>query len=668
LFAVTLEETYLMQLGVCYYPEQWPRSIWADDAKRMAELGITHVRIAEFAWSRMEPRAGEFVWEWLDEAIQTLAGAGLKLVLGTPTASPPKWLVDAHPEVLPVRADGVRWNFGSRRHYDISSEVYRRECVRFVTAMAERYGSNPSIVAWQTDNELGCHDTVPSYSPAALKRFHAWLQLRYASVTALNETWGNVFWSMEYPSFDAIGLPNLTPTDANPIHLLDFRRFMSDEVASFHREQIEVLRQHAPDADLLHNFMGFFTTFDHYRLAEDNAIDVAAWDSYPIARTESIELPEEQKARYARTAHPDVSAFDHDRYRSIGRGRFWVMEQQAGPVNWASWNPVPAKGMIRLWAYEAFAHGAELVSYFRWRQCPFAQEQMHSGLNLPNNELSPGGLEVQQAAREIAASSALSGLAAPARAATAIVFDYETQWMFEIQRHGKTFDYQMLVFDYYEALRELGLDVDIVSSKADLSPYRLVVVPSIAVIDEMLIEQIARSSAQWVFGPRSGSKTAAFAIPSGLPPGALQRVLPMQVLEVETLRPTLTPALSFGGQQGHATHWREHVRANGDTRVDAQFDDAWPAVLSHGKVRYVAAWLSHELHRAVLEQAAKDAGIETQLLPDGLRVRRRGDLTFAFNFGALQVQAPAPVNVTFVLGQRQLATGDVCAWKDAKID
>ncbi|KXU83183.1 beta-galactosidase [Paraburkholderia monticola] len=654
-----------MQLGVCYYPEQWPRAMWADDAQRMVELGITHVRIAEFAWSRMEPRAGEFDWQWLDEAVETLAKAGLKLVLGTPTASPPKWLVDAHPDVLPVRADGTRWNFGSRRHYDVSSDTYRRECVRIVTAMAKRYGRHPSIVAWQTDNELGCHDTVPSYSVAALQRFHAWLLRRHETIDALNDAWGNVFWSMEYPSFDAIGLPTLTPTDANPIHLLEFRRFMSDEVASFHREQIDVLREHAPSADLLHNFMGFFTTFDHYRFAADNAIDVAAWDSYPIARTESIALPEEQKARFARTGHPDVSAFDHDRYRSIGRGRFWVMEQQAGPVNWAPWNPVPAPGMVRLWAYEAFAHGAELVSYFRWRQCPYAQEQMHSGLNLPNNELSPGGLEVQQAAREIAGSTLLSTLAAPARAATALVFDYETQWMFEIQRHGKGFDYQTLVFDYYESLRELGLDVDIVSSRADLSGYQLVVVPSLAVIDSTLVEQIARSNAQWVFGPRSGSKTDAFAIPGNLPPGALQQVLPIQVLEVETLRSTLAPALSIDGTQGRALHWREHVRANGETRIAARFDDAWPALLTHGKLRYVAGWLSHELHRTVLQQAAHDAGLATQVLADGLRLRRRGGLIFAFNFGAQPVQAPAPRNATFVLGESRLKTGDVCVWKDA---
>ena len=654
-----------MQLGVCYYPEQWPRTMWADDAKRMVELGITHVRIAEFAWSRMEPRAGEFVWEWLDEAVATLANAGLKLVLGTPTASPPKWLIDAHPDVLPVRADGTRWKFGSRRHYDVCSEIYRRECLRIVSAMAERYGRHASIIAWQTDNELGCHETVPSYSPAALARFHAWLRRRYETVDALNREWGNVFWSMEYASFEAIELPNLTPTDANPIHLLDFRRFMSDEVAGFHREQVDVLRRYAPTADVLHNFMGFFTTFDHYRFAENNSLDVAAWDSYPIARTESIALPEEQKARYARTAHPDVSAFDHDRYRAIGRGRFWVMEQQAGPVNWAPWNPVPAKGMVRLWAYEAFAHGAELVSYFRWRQCPYAQEQMHSGLNLPNNELSPGGLEVQQAAREIASIPEFARLDAPTQAATAVVFDYETQWMFEIQRHGKGFDYQALVFDYYESLRELGLDVDIVSSKADLSSYRLVVVPSLAVIDDALVAQVERGSAQWVFGPRSGSKTEAFAIPQELPPGALQRVLPMQVLEVESLRASLAPAGSIDGVDGIAMHWREHVRANSETRVDAQFADTWPAILTHGRVRYVAAWLSHALHRAVLQRAAQEAGIATQLLPEGLRIRRRADLTFAFNFGAQQVQVPAPANATFVLGQPQLRTGDVCAWKDA---
>ncbi|MFP3794675.1 beta-galactosidase [Paraburkholderia sp. SIMBA_027] len=655
-----------MQIGVCYYPEQWPRTMWADDARRMAELGISHVRIAEFAWSRMEPRKGVFDWTWLDEAIETLAARGLKLVLGTPTASPPKWLVESIPDMLPVRADGTRWNYGSRRHYDIASVAYRRECERITEAMAQRYGQHPAVVAWQTDNELGCHDTVPSYSAAAQQRFQAWLAQRYGSIEALNEAWGNVFWSMEYPSFETVGLPVLTPTDANPSHLLDFRRYMSDEVASFHREQAEVLRRHAPDADVLHNFMGFFTTFDHYEFAANNAIDVATWDSYPIARTEVIGVPEADKARYARTAHPDVSAFDHDRYRAIGAGRFWVMEQQAGPVNWAPWNPVPAKGMVRLWAYEAFAHGAELVSYFRWRQCPYAQEQMHSGLNLPNNELSPGGEEVAQAAREIALSETLRTLGAPAPAAVALVFDYETQWMFEIQRHGVGFDYQTLAFDYYSALREQGLDVDIVSRHADLSAYRLVVVPSLAVLDDAFIAKVEQSDARWLFGPRTGSKTTHFAIPGNLPPGPLQRVLPLQVLEAESLRPTLAPALSLGDVSGAALHWREHVRANEGAQVDATFEDGWPALLSSGRVQYATAWLTHDLHRALLGAAARAAGLDTQTLPEGVRLARRGGLSFAFNFGEARVRAPAPEGAQFVLGAPELARGDVCAWRDPR--
>ncbi|MCM3377974.1 beta-galactosidase, partial [Bacillus licheniformis] len=157
-----------MHLGVCYYPEHWPREQWARDARRMAELGLTRVRIAEFAWSRMEPEPGRYDWAWLDEAIDTLAGQHLKIVLGTPTAAPPKWLVDRHPEILPVGADGAVRQFGSRRHYDIASPAYREHCVRIVDAMARRYGAHPAVIAWQTDNEIGCHNTLPSYTRAAL--------------------------------------------------------------------------------------------------------------------------------------------------------------------------------------------------------------------------------------------------------------------------------------------------------------------------------------------------------------------------------------------------------------------------------------------------------------------------------------------------------------------
>ena len=160
-------------LGVCYYPEHWPRERWAIDAAMMREAGIAHVRIGEFAWSRLEPQPGRYSLDWLQEAIDTLHAQGLAIVLGTPTATPPRWLVDAMPDMLAVDVDGQRRRFGSRRHYCFSHLPYRAECARIVTALAQRFGGHPGVAAWQTDNEYGCHDTVESYSPAALAGFHA---------------------------------------------------------------------------------------------------------------------------------------------------------------------------------------------------------------------------------------------------------------------------------------------------------------------------------------------------------------------------------------------------------------------------------------------------------------------------------------------------------------
>ena len=656
-----------MHLGVCYYPEQWPQHQWESDARRMAELGISRVRIAEFAWSRMEPEPGRYEWAWLDTAIETLAKHGLKVVLGTPTATPPRWLVELHPEILPVNKDGVTLKFGSRRHYDISSEVYREHCARIVEQMVRRYGKHPAVIAWQTDNELACHDTSPTYTEAARVRFGKWLAARYGEVARLNSAWGNVFWSMEYRSFDEIGLPNLTPTDANPSHWLDFRRFMSSEVASFHGLQGKLIREHAPGRDLLHNFMGFFTSFDHYEFAE-SGLDVAAWDSYPLPRTEVLWFDDAEKHRWARTGHPDIPAFNHDLYRGVGNGRMWVMEQQVGPVNWAPYNPVPKAGMARLWTWEAFAHGAELVSYFRWRQAPFAQEQMHSGINAPDDKLTAGGHEIARVGRELAAfdRAAVASVAAAAaeakQAPVALLFDYPADWIVQIQRHGADFDYQRLVFEWYSCLREMGVDVDMLPATADLSGYRLIVAPSLPVVPDVLVAQIQAGHSHWLFGPRTGSKTADYTIPATLPPGPLQAVLDVRVAQSESLRPTLRPAASFNDVQGQGRSWRDHVEAGPGVDVLASFDDGWPALVQSGRVRMTTACFDPALQRALLESSVRDAGIEVVDLPEGGRLRRLGNVRFAFNYGEKAWQVPAPEDAHFVLGSREIGSCDVAAW------
>jgi beta-galactosidase len=609
------------ELGVCYYPEHWDEALWPEDAARMSQTGLTWVRIGEFAWSRMEPEPGQLDLAWLDRAIATLGGAGLKVVLGTPTATPPRWMIDRHPDMLAVDREGRPRRFGSRRHYDFSHAGYRADCARIVGILAERYGRNPHVQAWQTDNEYACHDTVLSYSPVALAAFRDWLARQYQSPEALNRAWGNVFWSMDYRSFDEVDLPNLTVTEANPAHWMDFRRFASDEVVGFNRLQADIIRRHS-DAPILHNYMGRITDFDHWKVGAD--LDIAAWDSYPIGfLSDRLEATEAHKLAFLRQGDPDFQAFHHDLYRAVGHGRWWVMEQQPGPVNWAPWNPAPLPGMARLWAWEAFAHGAEVVSYFRWRQAPFAQEQMHAGLLRPDSAPAPALDEVARVAREVAALGEL----APARAPVAIVFDYESAWAWAVQPQGRDFDYFRLVFSAYRALRTLGLSIDILPpGTGDLSAYRLVLVPGLACLPRGLLAALSTVGGEVILGPRTNAKTPNMAIPVPLPP-ALPG-LDVIVTRVESLPPGARHLMERGGA---VSHWIEHLE--GTAEVFDRTTEGLPLMVGAGSLRYLGAWPDDDGWRRILSDAADRVGVATEDLPASLRLRDARDIRFAINYG-----------------------------------
>lgn len=609
-------------LGTCYYPEHWDETRWEDDARRMAEIGLTWVRIGEFAWSRIEPRLGMPDWGWLDRAIETLGRHGLKVVLGTPTATPPRWMMDKHPDMVALDAQGRPRGFGSRRHYCFSHRGYRAECARIVTLMAARYGSNPHVAAWQTDNEYGCHDTTLSYSGAACAAFRDWLAQKYQSPDALNRAWGNVFWSMEYADFNEVGLPNLTVTEANPAHVMDFRRFASDEVVSFNRLQTEIIRRHT-DAPVAHNYMGRITDFDHFDVGAD--LEIASWDSYPLGfLSDRSEADAGYKQRFARQGDPDFQAFHHDLYRAVGKGRWWVMEQQPGPVNWAPYNPDPLPGMARLWAWEAFAHGAEAVCYFRWRQAPFAQEQMHAGMLRPDDEPAPAYHAAAEVARELAQMPDVAPTAAP----VALIFDYASAWAWETQPQGRGFDYFRLAFHAYKGLRRLGLSVDILPPDTDdLSVYSLVLAPGIATLSPTVLEALARYKGVSLIGPRTNSKTAAFAVPVPLPPNL--PALDCVVDRVETLPPDLPVPLAKGG---NFMLWRE--KCTGAAEVAEATQDGWPAVMVAGGVHYLAGWPDDAGLDRILTGLCDKAGLAAEALPVGLRRRTGGQVQFWFNYNA----------------------------------
>lgn len=611
-------------LGVCYYPEHRPRERWTDDARRMHELGLTYARIAEFAWSRIEPAPGEWDWEWLDAAIATLSDAGLKVVLCTPTATPPAWLIRRHPEILPWDEHGHVREFGSRKHYDHASPIYRAESRRITEAIAGRYGAHPAVVGWQTDNEFGCHGTARSYGPASRDAFRVWLRERYGTLAALNDAWGTVFWSQEYGDWDEIAPPNLTVCEANPSHLLDFARFASDAIVGFQEEQVAILRRLSPGRWVTHNFMSFFTDFDHYRAAA--CLDFVAWDSYPTGMLERAALPEAAKLRFARTGHPDLIGFNHDLYRGLKGGTpFWVMEQQAGQVNWAASNPLPADGAVALWTAQANAQGADVVSYFRWRAATMAQELMHSGLLRHDETLDRGGEEIAHLHPE---TFPLGSVNTP----VALLHDYESLWVYDAQPHSAGASYLGQTMLYYTVLRGLGLDVDIRHPDSDLSGYRLIVAPALQLMDERRAAHLtdAARHAHLVVGPRTGYRTLSGRVPEAGQPGPLAELLGCKLLNFDGLRPSLEVHV---GRHAVQT-WAEAYRLLGGAATHTYRDGplaGQPAVVRHGNATTVGAW-SASLIEEVLTDILAELQIPVTPLPDGVRVSRRGGVATYLNY------------------------------------
>ncbi|MEO9701851.1 beta-galactosidase, partial [Marinobacter alexandrii] len=377
---------------------------------------------------------------------------------------------------------------------------------------------------------------------------------------------------------------------------------------------------------LVHNYMARITDFDHYRVGAD--LDIASWDSYPLGFLEDrSDACDDWKRRFARQGDPDFQAFHHDLYRAVGRERWWVMEQQPGPVNWAPYNPAPLPGMVRLWSWEAFAHGAEAVCYFRWRQAPFAQEQMHAGLLRPDSVEALGLTEAKDVATEIEALPEVG----TAQARVALVFDYESAWAWQIQPQGASFDYFRLVFDHYRALRKLGLSIDILPpNTADLSTYRLVLIPGLMTFRQPLRLALQRFEGAVLAGPRSGSKTDNFAITLG---DSVMPGLGVKVVYVESLRPGAELPLAQGGS---LSYWFEAL----DTAepVLEQTVDGEVARVGNERRQYLAGWPDQSALLRILEELCQLQGIVCKHLPEGVRIRDTTTHRFIFNYSAERIE------------------------------
>ena len=521
----------MFYFGVDYYPEQWPEERWPIDVRLMAEADFNVVRLAEFAWSKMEPSDGQFDFDWLDRSIAILHSYGIKVVLGTPTASPPPWLMSKSPELFRVREDGVRVTFGNRREYCPNHSLYHDHTRRIVTKMAEHYADHPAIIGWQIDNEFGDR----CYCSICARKFQAWLRSRYEALDELNQKWGTVFWSHIYNDWTEIPLP-LTPGGSpNPGLALDFYRFCSDSYVVYQQMQIDILRAQCPSHFITHNLMGFgYDRLNYFDLARN--LDFVAWDNYP-----------RMQWTMEKGVEPSLSALSVDTMRGLKSKNIWVLEQQAGPGGWEMLSVTPRPGELRLWAYQAIAHGADAIVFFRWRTARFGTEQYWHGLldhdahpSRRYEEIKRMGAEIKEIGGEILGSQVESPVA--------MMLSYDSRFAFQIQPNNPRFNYPEHFHKIYRAFYQQHVSIDIVAPNADLTSYRLVLAPALHLITDATAANLKRyvqDGGLLVLTQRTGVKDDTNAVINQRLPGLLAEICGVEVEEYDSLSSTMQNRLEF---------------------------------------------------------------------------------------------------------------------------
>ena len=501
-----------MFLGVAYYPEHWPEENWANDAKNIKECGMDGVRIGEFAWSRLEPKEGIYNFDWLERAIKILGEAGLKVIIGTPTATPPSWLVHKHPEILPVNAYGIQMKSGVRKYYCHSNKIYRKYSKTIATKLAQHFGINEYVVGWQIDNEFGDHDTVRCYCSSCRNKFINWCKDRYKDLILLNKAWGTVFWSQEYSNWEHIDLPYpRKEIGLNPSHLLDYYRFASDQVVEFCENQVASLREYIPkDQWITTNIVPTFWEIDFHKLA--NSLDFMSWDCYTVIdATSPVRYPKVGPSPpIVFPPRPEMVSLVHDMMRSFSKKPFWVME---------------TAGQDRLISYHTLAHGGEGVNFFRWKGSRFGAEQSRGGYEyrgIFSNRFNEG----KQISKEL---HNISDLVFKTKFSPQLGFFYsfDMGWAYDINYvypRSVWIDglgYWRLMEEYYTYFWKKNIPIQPVGINNDFTNYNVLFIPCLYLTTPEISKKLSNYVAEGgilIVGPASGTKDWNNVYLEDLPP------------------------------------------------------------------------------------------------------------------------------------------------------
>lgn len=619
-----------MRIGMDYYPEWDDETVWEADAARMASAGVKMVRVGEFAWSRMEPEEDRFDFGWLDRAIAVMARHGIDVIIGTPTSAPPNWLMAKYPDAYLVTPNMQLRYEGVRGHRCVNSPSFRKRTVRIVTELASRYGSHPSVIGWQTDNEF---EMMLCNCASCESKFRLWLKRKYGSLDAVNKAWGLVVWSGEYSSWEEVHTPRGGQLQLNPSFQLDYHRFQNESIIEYQQIQVDILRALAPRQFITHNMWESPLPIDYNGLFAP--LDFASTDYY-ITSSPS-RLP----------TSPYSGAYFLDRTRGLKRQNFWLMETITGGSGGGCWGPAgrsPQPGFMRAVMWQSISRGADNIVQFLWRGAVSGSEQLFSGLmhhgSKPPKHRWQEFLQLCEEVNRL--SDRLEGTTV--KSETALLYSHEIHRAFQIQPHIESgFLYEKLLKAYHGAVVKLGAAVDVLHVSEPLDGYKLVIAPHLFLADEGLADKLkafAASGGTVILTNRSGIKNRNNVVWPAEVPGPLADVAGIVVEEWDPLGGDTVPVETTDGKTYFGSQWADILEPRGAetiARYRSEYYAGRAAVtvnrVGAGQVYYVGAVFGQDFLLELLGGLLDAHRIERiPGLPEGVQasIRRSGDTGFLF--------------------------------------
>ncbi|KRF12057.1 beta-galactosidase [Paenibacillus sp. Soil787] len=631
--------------GGDYNPEQWDKEIMNEDLRMFNLSGIDVATINVFSWALSQLNEDTYDFTWLDEIIDRLFDNGTFICLATSTGAHPAWMARKYPDILRVDFEGRKRKFGGRHNSCPNSPTYRKYSERIAEKLAERYKDHPAILIWHVSNEYGGY----CYCDHCADGFRNWLQERYTTLETLNKAWNSGFWGHTFYEWEEIVPPNaiseewgVDNTNFQGISL-DYRRFMSDSLLECYKLEYNAIKKHTPDLPVTTNLMGLYKELDYFKWAKH--LDVVSWDNYPSLNTPI-----------------SLTAMTHDLMRGLKQGQpFMLMEQTPSQQNWQPYNSLKRPGVMKLWSYQAVAHGADTVMFFQLRRSVGACEKYHGAV------IEHVGHEHTRVFRECAElGSELQKLSdslldTRINARVAIVFDWENRWAIELSS-GPTvaLNYVDEVHKYYDALFQQNIQADLIGIDTDLSNYDIVIAPVLYMVKKgyaKQVEDFVRSGGTFLTTFFSGIVNENDIVSLGGYPGELRELLGIWAEEIDALFPDQKNqivlnepwgALSGEYQCGLLCDLIHSEGAEIKAVYGSDFYQGMPALTVNkfgaGQAWYVASSPEPSFLKGFLANLCKEKGITAPITPvPGVEISQRTNESETYLF--ILNHNDQPVNV-----------------------